>query len=226
MKKLPFLLFFLPVLSCKNATTNQLSNGKEFEGVITYRITYDGYPEDYSYGDTMRFWYSKGNCIKEYNGKAIHGVRKEIFLIKGNRYFVQMVNGDSLLTTDVTSDKFMSLKDSHHSFTETRILGHTCEQIDQDLEYTKGHLPCFVSLLYSKEVLPVDKQNFKNVKFSCFDRFIDESGAFYLSYFLRIQDSNKDAPSSYKFTAINIREQPVDPSIFNIDTSRIKPIFQ
>src|ERR1700754_4239046 len=124
MKKLSFILFFLPVYwSCNNSTTNGPLHRKEFEGLVTYRITYENHPEDISYGDTLKLWYSKGNLIKSYNGKAVHGIRKEIFLIKGNRYFFQVRDSDSLITADIASEKYMTLVSSQHSITDTRILG-------------------------------------------------------------------------------------------------------
>ncbi len=224
MKKLYFIFFLLPVYwSCKNSATNQPLNKKEFEGLVTYRITYDNHPEDNSYGDTLKLWYSKGNLIKNYNGKAEHGIRKEIFLIKGNRYFFQVGNSDTLINADIGSDKYMILVSSQHSITDTRILGHTCEQVDQELEYNRFKLPVFVSYLYSKDVLPMDPDYFKNRKFSCFDRFIEESGVFFLRYVYKVQYPGRTGPSIFTFTAIDIKEQPVDPTIFNIDTSKVKP---
>lgn len=225
MKQLQSIALILPLFwACQNPSDNQLFKGKEFEGVITYRITYDNWPEDYSYGDTLKVWYSKGDLIKVYNGKAVKGFRKEIFLLNGNKYFFQVGNSDSLYSIDIGSDKYMKLVDSHHSFTDTRILGHTCEQIDQDLQYAgKNQAPFIFSLLYSKGVLPMDKDHFKDRKLSGFDRFIDESGAFYLRFRYTAQLANRSGLSTYTFTATNIREQPVDPAIFNTDTSKVKP---
>ena len=227
MKPLKRIVFFLPLfLACNDHAVEQNAPSKEFEGVITYRITYDNYPEEFSYGDTMKAWYSKGDLIKLYNGKAVNGMRKELFLLKGNKYYFQMGKYDSLFSYNIGSDKFMKLVDSRHSFPETRILGHTCEQIDQDLQlYTAtNHAKEFATFLYSKDILPVEKDHFKDRKISCFDRFIDESGVFYLQFKGTSQFDGHTGLSSFIFTAIDIKEQPVDPSIFNVDTSLVNLI--
>lgn len=224
MRKLPWIAFCLfHFCACKNKSERDAFKGKEFEGLITYRITYDNYPAEYGYGDTMLVWYSKGNLVKLFNNKLIKGLRKEIFLVKGNKYFFQVGNSDSLFSGDIGTEKRTKLLHSQHSFTDTRILGHTCEQIEQEMEFTKTKANVLSTYLYSKGVLPMNSDYFSGKKFASFDRYMDEAGEFYLHFKGTAQYADKTGLSSYIFTAIKIQGQPVDPALFSVDTSIVRP---
>jgi hypothetical protein len=224
MKKLQLIVFFLLLFcACHDSLDKSVDKAKEFEGLITYKITYENFPEDHSYGDTMKIWYSKGNMLKLYNGKVSGGLRKEVFLVRGNKYFFQVGNSDSLFSGDIGNDKITKLLNSHHLFTDTRILGHTCEQIDQELEFIDSHAPIASTFMYSKDILPVDQNRFKGWKFASFDHYMEEAGVLYLSFKGTTHYADRDGISSHTFTAVKILEQPVDQSIFEVDTSKVRP---
>jgi hypothetical protein len=222
MKILQLSTFFLLLLACNAPSKNEPFKGKEFEGLITYRVTYDNYPREGAFGDTLWVWYSKGDLLKVCNSKRADASRKELFLLKGNRYFFQLGDSDSLYYADIGSDRLTTLEDSRHFATETRILGQDCDEIEHRLKLNKWQSSFVSTYLYSQNVLRMDKRLFRLRKFASFDVYMEEAGAFYLKYTESEQFPGKKGLSSHSFTAVKIQEGPVDPKIFLLDTSKAR----
>jgi hypothetical protein len=198
---------------------------KEFEGVITYRISYKN--KDYKpiFGDTLRVFYSKGNVAKVYNSQGPDAMRKEVFYGESRRYVVKMAMSDTVFIYDMGNTGHLSNIRTIRVADDTRILGHVCKKIEFDDKYTVGSgIYVYTSFWYASDVLKVDNRYFKDWALGHFNTFINEEGVFYLkceaSYRL---DESSDLITK-TFTAVNIKEQKVDPSVFYVDTAITKPL--
>lgn len=115
-------------------------DGKEFEGVITYKIFYSEKDDPFIYGDTMRIYYSKGNIARVYNGQGADAIKKEVFLGESRRYLIRLNASDTVLTYDMGDRGNFTLAAMKRSSEDTRILGHTCKKIAFDEVYQRAKI--------------------------------------------------------------------------------------
>jgi hypothetical protein len=223
-RKVVFYCLLAGLYGCGNGDAGQ-KEGKEFEGVITYRIDYRKRNDRSVYGDTMKVYYSKGNLARVYNSEGQDALRKEVILSESHRYYAQKAMSDTVYTYDISLDAHLKLLETRRFSDDTRIMGHTCKKIEFDQEYM-GEVKFYVydSYMYSDDVLKVEKLHFKNSNFGHFNNFIKEAGVFYLKFESRYLYSDKTEISVKTVTAVNIREQKVDPGIFHIDTTTTKAL--
>src|SRR5450631_4467761 len=146
---------------CKNNHQRRPFQGKEFEGIITYRLTYSEISQNRRSGDTLKVIYSKGNLIKQYNWNNSEATRKEIFLVDGNRFYTLLGRNDTLYSADISNHHSTRLIRSTHSISDTRILGYDCEQIDQYFESGVEDFKTHIELLYSNAALKMNTEYFK-----------------------------------------------------------------
>ncbi|HVU57503.1 MAG TPA: hypothetical protein VHD83_20710, partial [Puia sp.] len=199
-------------------------NEQEFEGVITYKILYKN--KDYSslYGDTMKVYYSKGDIARVYNSQGPDAVRKDIFYGESHRYLIQRAASDTILTYDMVDQGGSTLVSTKRSSEDTRILGHICKKMEFDEVYQRGvKFNVYNSFLYSPEVLKVDKRHFKDWNFGHFNAYVNEAGVFYLKFETSYRVGDRDLITR-TYTAVEIREQKIDSSVFHMDTTVTKPL--
>jgi hypothetical protein len=209
--------------ACESRPGTHAFQGKEFEGVITYRISYVNCPDNIINGDTLSVFYSKGNLVKLYNGNKPDLPYREVYLLAGNQYYLQIRRSDTISRFDVRQNKNMDLVASSHSLSDTRILGYDCEDIKFQLKYHgNSELHMFNEFLYSTKVLKVNKDYFRDRKYVFFNQYIDESEAFYLKYIFGVQYLGRSGLSTITCTAVKIEELKIDPSVFKVDTTKLK----
>ena len=218
-----FLCLSLLAMSCGQPNAKSSTRSfKEFEGVITYKIYYVNKPDSAGKADTMRVIYSKGNMVREYNPTAKNQLKKEIFFASNNAYYSIITGIDSAYSFDLKDAK-LKLIHSDYNATPVNILGRPCERLKFD-EVFMGKAKFYVSniFLYNKDILRVDKKYFSNWHFGNFDKYISEAGCLYLRFESDIQLYSQDELARSIYEAVDIKEQPVDPKVFLIDTSRVK----
>lgn len=93
------MAFVLIVMGCGQAGSS--NHQKEFEGVITYRMSYGGKDESGIYGDTMKLYYSNGNIARVYNSDGPDALRKEVYLCGTHRYLAKKALSDTVYTFDL-----------------------------------------------------------------------------------------------------------------------------
>jgi len=209
---------------CKEPEPDGTKDGKEFEGVITYRLSYEGRDDRAVYGDTMRLYYSKGNIAKVYNSQGPEALRKEVFICDKHLYLAQKALSDTVLTYDLRQ-KSLEVKSTKRSSDDTRILGHVCKTIEHRSMHSDPNFYVSSSMSYSKNFLRVDKLRFKDWNFGSFNSYIDEAGCLYLRSEMKIQYYGFAEPVVKIATAVDIKEQRVDPGIFHVDTTITKPLI-
>jgi len=219
-------LFFVCLLGCHPSSNSNYQN-KEFEGIIKYKTKYYSW-QDSSKGDfvhdTLTIYYSHGNLAKIHTDAAMH---KEIFLSKGNKYFYIRSNIDTLFWFDITTNPKMELSDMQVKNYDKTILGHKCESVDLLIKHPDKDLPFYttVSYIFSRNNLRVEKANLNWNKYAFFDKFIDESGCFYLGYkYAAHSTTGFKVLLSTEYEAISIKEQKVDPKVFELDKFPLKEL--
>jgi hypothetical protein len=223
--KLLFSGILFTILSACNSTDQKpvSKNIKEFEGIITYKITYKNNPDSLLYGDTLKIFYSKGNFIKQYNGMSPKGLNRELFLKDNSQYYMQTGASDTLYSFDIRQ-KDVKLLSSKQSVSTYKILGYDCEQIEMNQVYMSDYpFAIFNSYTYSRNILPINAVWFKDWNYGNFNQFIQESGSFYLRFETGIQYGDQKELVTKIFEAIEIKEQVLDSSLFAIDILKIKP---
>jgi hypothetical protein len=220
---LPFAIIIF-LFCCQNQPDNPPFQGKEFEGVITYRAEYVNFPSNLQYGDTVKIYYSHGNLLKTSNGKNPAVIHHEVLLLAGNKYYFNKGDPDTLYSVDIGDNSSATLDKEIHAPSETRILGHTCEKFIQEM--TPTHHKSFHATeeyYYSKDVLRVNKDYFKDRKLEFYNQFIDESGALQLKFIFSYEFPDEPKTHSFSFTAVNIKAEKIDPALFYVDSTKARP---
>lgn len=214
-------VFLFCAAACREP--DRTKDGKEFEGVITYKILYNNKDDASVYGDTMRVYYSKGNIARVYNSQGAGAIRKEFFYGESRRYLIQLAASDTVLTYDMGDRGNFTLAATKRSSEDTKILGHVCKKMEFDEVYRRGpNFKVRIGYLYSPGVLKVNKHHFKDWNFGHFNAYINEAGVFYLKCETSVGDDTKLITRTY--TAVDIQEQKIDSSVFHVDTTLTKPL--
>lgn len=229
MNRVQLSVFLIIIIlgACGKHKKQKDSNGKEFEGVITYLVEYENvtpqWPID---ADTLTVTYSHGNALKSFNSRKPRSLCREIYLSKCNQYYFNRIGSDTLYKVNLAKNKHVKLLNISHSLTDTCILGHVCELTSLEFMVEKnGHFNHVYNVFfYSKGVLTIDKNSFKDCEFAYFNKFIEESGSFYLRMEARYESSTAKTPSRMILRAIRIQESRVDPTIFAVDTTNVHEI--
>lgn len=194
-----------------------------FEGMITYKISYTSNDNEPSLGDTMKVYYSKGNLLKEYNGKNLKGLKKEIFLGATNEYYMQHVASDTLFSYDI-SNNTLTLVGSKYAANNAQILGFDCNKVEhvQMMHPSELYIFFFSTYFYSTKALRINKTYFKNWKFGNFNTYTNEAGNFYLKCIGSHFKPGTTELITRTYEAVNIQEKQIDPTMFYVDTLKVK----
>jgi hypothetical protein len=201
---------------------------KEFEGIITYKIEYTSWRDSDQakpYIDTLKLYYSHGNIMKIRSGNGLMSAKKEIILLQNHQYYFKLVNKDTLFRFDITKSPGMELSEMHVNDYDKQILGHKCERVDLSIKHTRKGPAFFTenSFIFSRDYLQINRENIDWYKFAFFDKFIDESGCLYLGYKYALHSSiDNKVIESFNYEAISVKEQKIDPKIFEVDNLPLK----
>ena len=197
------------------------TNTTEFEGVITYKITYINNRDSSGNSDTMRLYYSKGNLVKQYNSTSSSVLKKELFIGSTNSYYMKFGNSDSLYAYDISKNDRV-LVNTNATDNDATILGHDCNRIEFNQLHTgEYNFYIYSSFWYSDKILKVNPEYFKGWNYGGFNKFINKTGVLYLKFQSAIQYYGKTELSTKIFQAVGIEEKKLDPKIFAIDSSVI-----
>lgn len=207
--------------ACHTPSIRPHQDGKEFEGVITYAICHPNDPDSALYGDTVKIFYSHGNMIKEYNDTSPTGLKREVFLKKGARYYLNIGGSDTLYDFDITA-RDLRIKNFQVVDTSITVLGYPCETILYRQSYKdEDGLQINSTYSYSKNALLVNAEDLANWKFGNFDVFVKESGHFYMEYIYEARSSH-GLLTKRIFHAVHVQEQWLDSSLFSIGNKPVK----
>lgn len=214
-------------LGCKPPTKPKQASQKEFEGVITYReAEFINYPNSKSFvSDTVQVFYSHGNYVGIHSKQSanFHVVKDYYFHDKALRLYLYNTS-DTLHQLNLNSpgEKMEGFKVTKVS---GQVLSRDCENIEVNLSYPQKDSTTYsdFNFVFSRGYLTVDKQHFKNWNLGFFNKIIAKSGAYYLKLQMVHYDStHKNILSAKTKDVISVEEQPVDPKMFEIDTTMIK----
>jgi hypothetical protein len=229
-KTLIILLFAIISIAqhgCKPAKeSNEKLSGKEFEGIITYHEISKS-----SYGlpdvdDTVQLFYAHGNYVNVHSEKSpkFHIV-KDYYLEGGPlRLFVDNIS-DTLYQLNLNFP-IENLEGFKVEKVKDKILSRKCENIEVNISYPYKDSTTYTDINYtfSRGYLQIDKQHFKNWDLGFSNKVIDESGALYLKLkTVHFDSSHKNILSSKSYDVISVKEGPIDPKIFEIDTTLKNP---
>ncbi|MES2268502.1 MAG: hypothetical protein V4520_17185 [Bacteroidota bacterium] len=222
------LTFGIAVFSfaCNPANSSSTRNAtKEFEGVITYHEIIRNSDSTFNSDDTVQLFYSHGNYV------GIHSERSPRFHLIKDYYFEKEAlrlllfnNSDTLhrLNLDFPTEK---LDLFNIRKIDDKILSHKCEEIKISISYPEKDSTTYsdFTFVFSRGYLNVNKEHFKKWHLGFFNKVIDESGSFYLKWkAVHFDSSHKNILSSKTYDVISVKEQPIDPKIFEIDATKIK----
>ncbi|TSD64660.1 hypothetical protein FFF34_012190 [Inquilinus sp. KBS0705] len=218
-------VYCISQLGCKFENKSKKERGiKEFEGIITYHEIFKNSDSSFNVDDTVQVFYSKGNYVGVHSDKSqqIHVVKDYYFESKPLRLLL-FNNSDTLyqLNLNFPIEKLDYFKVKKVS---NRILSRKCESIDLNTSYSENDATTYTdfNFIFSRGYLSVNKDHFKNWHLGFFDKVVNESGAFYLKLkAVHFDSSHKNVLSSKTYDVISVKEEAVDPKIFEIDATLI-----
>ncbi len=212
-------------LACKSGkSVSKRGVAKEFEGIITYHEIIKSSDSTFNSDDTVQLFYSHGNYV------GIHSEPSSKFHLVKDYYFENKLlrlllfnNSDTLhqLNLDFPIEKLDSFKVKKIN---DRILSRQCEEIDLSTSYHEKDSITYsdFTIVFSRGYLNVNKEHFKNWHLGFFNKVINESGAFYLKFkAVHFDNTHKNVLSSKTYDVISVKEQIIDPKIFEIDAAKI-----
>jgi len=229
LKPLFILIVFISTISlvqCNATRSSPKSSFKpEFEGVITYheiRKSNDGFID---IDDTVQHFYSHGNFVN------IHSVKSSPFHIVKDYYLADKAlrlnlfnNTDTLYQLRLNSPA-AKLESFKVAKVNDRILSRDCENIQMEESFPEKDSTTYTitNYTFSRNYIKVDTNHFKGWKLGFFNKIVDESEA----YYLRLQSvhygsSHKNVLSTLIYDVISVKEMPIDPKVFEIDTTLVK----
>lgn len=220
-------IFSISQFGCKSAAKPKETSQKEFEGVITYHeVEFINYPDGKSFlNDTVQLFYSHGNYVGIHSEKSakFHVVKDYYLESKPLRLFLYNTS-DTLhqLNLNFPVQKLDGFKVKKIN---DKILSRDCENIEVNVSYPQKDSTTYTdfNFIISRGYLKIDKQHFKNWNLGFFNKIADETGVFYLRLkAVHFDSTHKNALSAKIYDVISVKEQPVDPKIFEIDTTMIK----
>ncbi|TSD64611.1 hypothetical protein FFF34_011920 [Inquilinus sp. KBS0705] len=230
LKKLTVLLLssilFMAQMACnlRNEHTKEKAV-KEFEGIITYHEISKSSDGFVNIDDTVQLFYSHGNYVGIHSeaSSAPHLVR-DYYLKSQALRLLRFNTSDTLhqLNLNFPIEKLDSFK---VKTINEKTLSRKCESIELKTSYPEKDSTTYTDFIFtfSRGYLNIDKDHFKNWNLGFFNKIVNESGAFYLKFKATHFDStHKKILSSKSYEVISVKEQPIDPKIFEIDTTLIK----
>ncbi|QIL39406.1 hypothetical protein G7074_09030 [Pedobacter sp. HDW13] len=232
IKTFSFLLFSLTVFisfsGCKYGKAHiQKQDIKEFEGIITYHEILKNRDSLLNVDDTVKVFYAHGNYV------GVHSEGSEKFHLVKDYYFedkplrlLLFNNSDTLyqMSLNFPIEKLERFKVTKIN---NQVLSKQCERIDLNTSYAENDSVTYsdFSFIFSRGYLNVKKEHFKNWNLGYFNKVVNECGTLYLSFkAVHFDSSYKNILSVKTYDIISVKEQPVDPKIFEIDPSKIKSL--
>lgn len=232
IKTLSYLIFSLTIFilspGCQNEKAhNQKSDIKEIEGVITYHEILKNRDSLFNFNvdDTVKLYYAHGNYV------SIHSEASPKFHLVKDYYFGSKPLRLLLFNTSDTlyqmSLDFPIEKLEHFKVAKIKdqILSKHYERTDLNTSYVESDYTTYsdFSFIFSRGFLNVNKAHFRNWNLGYFNKVVNESGTFYLSFrAVHFDSSHKNILSVKNYDVISVKEQVVDPKIFEMDRSKIK----
>lgn len=211
---------------CKSSKeTKKKASVKEFEGIITYHEIEKRSDGTINTDDTVQLFYSNGNYVN------IHSETSSKFYIVKDYY---LENKPLRLFLFNTSDTLFQMNLNFHieklegfkvKKVNDQILSRKCENIEVNISYPEKDSTTYTdfNFIFSRGYLKIDKQHFKNWNLGSFNKVVDESGTLFLKYkIVHFDRSHKNILSSKTYDVISVKEEPIDPKIFEIDTTMIE----
>lgn len=232
IKTFSFLLFsltiFISLPGCKYGKAhNQKQDIKEFEGIITYHEVLKNSDSLLNVDDTVKVFYAHGNYVGVHSeaSQKFHLVKDYYFEDKPLRLLL-FNNSDTLYQMSLN---FPIEKLEHFKVIKinNQVLSKQCERIDLSTSYAEKDSVTYsdFSFIFSRGYLNVNRAHFKNWNLGYFNKVINESGTLYLGFkAVHFDSSHKHILSVKTYDVISVKEQPVDPKIFEIDPSMIKEL--
>lgn len=222
MKNNFFLLFICTTLiySCSSndvPNDHDYSNTEYFEGKITYVNTFTSFTKQTPkelvsiYGDTILVSYKDGNYKQQYNSSAIDGIRELIYNKENNEVYMKIGESDTFQSFNATTSGGRKLYNHFLRTNQDTILELACDAVIFESAYeTPARSFNITSEFFFHPSLRINPEDWKQHRFSYFDKFAALSESFYLKYTYTDHEA-----FSYIQEAINIKKETIDLKEFN-----------
>ncbi|WP_428327686.1 hypothetical protein [Mucilaginibacter sp.] len=211
---------------CKFKKEQQHNTGKkEFEGVVTYHEISKISDGHINIDDTVQLFYANGNYVNIHSDASPmpHIVKDYYFGEKPLRLF--MLNTSDTLYQVNLNFPVEKLDNFKVKKINDQIFSKKCESIELSSKYPGKDSTTYTDFVFvfSRGYLNIDKEHFKNWNLGFFNKVTEESGAFYLKFkAVHYGSSHKNILSIKTYDVIAVKEQTVDPILFEIDVSKVK----
>jgi len=222
------LLSIISIFQCgckSGKEAKEKITANEFEGVITYHEVNKSSDGIINMDDTVQVFYAHGNFVKIHsiNSFGIHIV-KDYYLESKPLRLMLFSNSDTLqqLNLNFPTQKLDGFKATK---TNEQIFSKKCENIELNISYHEKDSTTYTDsqFTFSRGYLKINKEHFKDWNLAFYNQVIDESGCLFLKFkTVHFGRSHKDILSWETLDVISVKEEPVDPKIFDIDTTKIK----
>ncbi|WP_448697888.1 hypothetical protein ACFGVR_13850 [Mucilaginibacter sp. AW1-3] len=220
------LIILIFQLGCKSGReTKEKIDKNEFEGVITYHEVNKATDGILKIDDTVQMFYSHGNFVK------IHSIKfpephivKDYYLEKHALRLMLFSNSDSLQQINL-SFPVQRLDCFKVTKADEQIFSKKCENIELNISYHEKDSTTYTDsqITFSRGYLKVDKNHFKNWNLGFYNKVIDECGCLYLKFkAVHFDSSHKNILWWETLDVISVKEESVDPKVFEIDTTKVR----
>jgi hypothetical protein len=198
---------------------------KEFEGIIAYHEIIKDIRPEFNLEDTVYVFYSHGNYVGVHTSMSPNfHVVKDYYLKDGTLRLLLFNASDTLYQIKLNSST-ERLDSFNIEKTNDKILSKKCERIDIKTSYQEKDSTTYsdFTFTFSRDMLNVNKEHFKNWRLGFFNKVIDKSGAFYLKLkAVHFDGSHKNVLWSKTYDVISVKEVEIDQRIFKIGKAKIK----
>ncbi|MEO6149831.1 MAG: hypothetical protein ABIN95_01815 [Mucilaginibacter sp.] len=211
-------------IGCKfGSETKKNTSSKEFEGIITYHEivkSSDGINVD----DTVQLFYSDGNYVGIHSEKSSKFHLVKDYYLKSKPLRLLLFNNSDTLHQLSLNFPIEKLERFEVKEVKDKILSRKCEMIKVSTSYNERDSTTYsdMSFIFSRGYLKINKQHFKNWNLGFFNKVVGESGVFYLKFkSVHFDSSHKNILSSKTYDVISVKEVPINPKVFEINTAMI-----
>ena len=207
------------------AGCNLMGNGT-FEGEVTYNTIYTLSNGNEAYHkDTMKAYLGRKYLVREHSRCSILGEKTDYYNFNSHVFYYTLVNDDSLHTKNVSHINCVFISTGLIK-TNVTVMGYTCECYRILCKNKRQNQWYYIKTDYyfNRNCLKINKEDYSWIRASGFDKFINESGVFYLRVNHQIiKDSPNNNPSvTLEYEASKIEPKSMLGVYYSIDLKKLK----
>jgi hypothetical protein len=201
---------------------------KNFEGSITYINQFTTLNKNMTkehliskFGDTVIVHIKDGYYKHLYNSTSRDGIREITYIPRLNRAYMRLGESDTTIwfSCDNTPRKLYNTKTNNNAI---KVLGKNCNEVIFESAYESDEMVYNISthFYYSPDYLKINKETFELHGESYLNKYFEYAEAMYLQYKYIEHEAFER-----KQIAIDIKEQKLDISLFNIDSAKSRSFY-